>query len=521
MIALIRDAVDRGITFFDTAEVYGPFVNEEIVGEALAPHRDQVMIATKFGFEFDHDGRSGGVTSRPDHIHRAVEGRCAGSRDVIDLYYQHRVDPDIPIEDVAGTVRDLVEEGKVRHFGMSEAGAGTIRRAHAVQPVTALQSEYSLWSRAPETEMLPTVEELGIGFVPYSPLGKGFLTGTIDARPSRTTTSVPHPALRRGRAAGQPGAGRLSRKSPRHGATPAQIALAWLLAQGPGSSPSPARASCTAWRRTSAPPTSSARRRRSPRSPRWPTPSTSRGRCTPSNWSAHLQAARRHTRRFRAAHGPCCCASRGSAWPSRAPRGGRQVHAEPPPVALAEAVPAPPGCPRTDPSPRRCLAAGFCSSAPPTATQSPASTSQGEGRRGAQLVPQLRRSHLAHQGGRSAASSSRSCTPTARVVFSSQGFSLVIAMTDSSQAGNGATTKCGTTPPHPPRLRSTPGVGASRGAPIHRVRARPQVPLVRHEGSRRRSRPRARPQVPESPTRRGGSHAVTSPHSIGPTGATS
>ncbi len=181
MIGLIRAAVERGVTFFDTAEVYGPFVNEELVGEALAPIRDRVVIATKFGFDFDADGKQTGLTSRPEHIRQAADGslRRLGV-DTIDLYYQHRVDPSVPIEDVAGAVKELIEAGKVRHFGLSEAAAGTIRRAHAVQPVTAVQSEYSLWWRRPEEEVLPTLAELGIGFVPFSPLGKGFLTGTVD-----------------------------------------------------------------------------------------------------------------------------------------------------------------------------------------------------------------------------------------------------------------------------------------------------------------------------------------------------
>jgi len=180
-VDLIRAAVERGVTFFDTAEVYGPFVNEELVGEALQPVRDRVVIATKFGFAFDGDGRSTGLSSRPEDIRRAAEGSLRRLRtDHIDLYYQHRVDPDVPIEDVAGAVHDLIDEGKVRHFGLSEASPRTIRRAHAVQPVTALQSEYSLWFRSPEQEILPTLAELGIGFVPFSPLGKGFLTGTVD-----------------------------------------------------------------------------------------------------------------------------------------------------------------------------------------------------------------------------------------------------------------------------------------------------------------------------------------------------
>ena len=198
MIDLLRAAVDRGVTLFDTAEVYGPFVNEELVGEALAPVRDQVVIATKFGFAFDEHGRQTGLSSRPEHIRRAVDGslRRLGT-DTIDLLYQHRVDPDVPIEDVAGTVKELIEAGKVRHFGLSEAGVRTIRRAHAVQPVTALQSEYSLFWREPEAEILPTLEELGIGFVPFSPLGRGFLTGQHrpDApRSARATSAPPSPA---------------------------------------------------------------------------------------------------------------------------------------------------------------------------------------------------------------------------------------------------------------------------------------------------------------------------------------
>jgi aryl-alcohol dehydrogenase-like predicted oxidoreductase len=180
-IGLIRSAVERGVAFFDTAEVYGPFTNEELVGEALAPFRDQVVIATKFGFGFDSEGAQQGLNSRPEHIREVAEASLKRLKtDVIDLFYQHRVDPDVPIEEVAGAVKDLIQEGKVKHFGLSEAGVQTIRRAHAVQPVTALQSEYSLWWREPEEEVLPTLEELGIGFVPFSPLGKGFLTGAID-----------------------------------------------------------------------------------------------------------------------------------------------------------------------------------------------------------------------------------------------------------------------------------------------------------------------------------------------------
>lgn len=242
-IALIRAAVERGITFFDTAQVYGPFTNEELVGEALAPVRDQVMIATKFGFEFDSHGRSTGLNSRPEYIRKATEGslRRLGI-EAIDLYYQHRVDPQVPIEEVAGAVRDLIREGKVRHFGLSEAGVRTIRRAHAVHPVAALQSEYSLWWREPETEILPTLEELGIGFVPFSPLGKGFLTGKIDDGSSfhssdfRNTVPRFSPENRR---ANQPIVEMVSRMAARKRATPAQIALAWLLARKPWIVPIP------------------------------------------------------------------------------------------------------------------------------------------------------------------------------------------------------------------------------------------------------------------------------------------
>jgi aryl-alcohol dehydrogenase-like predicted oxidoreductase len=243
MITLLRAAVERGITFFDTAEVYGPFVNEELVGDALAPVRRQVVIATKFGFQFDADGRQVGLSSRPDHIKQAAEGSLKRLQvEVIDLLYQHRVDPEVPIEDVAGAVKDLIQQGKVKHFGMSEAAAQTIRRAHAVQPVTAIQSEYSLWWRRPEAEVLPTVEELGIGFVPYSPLGKGFLTGKIDQRTSfdssdiRTTIPRFTPAARE---ANQALVDLLGTIAERKQATPAQIALAWLLAQKPWIVPIP------------------------------------------------------------------------------------------------------------------------------------------------------------------------------------------------------------------------------------------------------------------------------------------
>ncbi len=244
-IALIRAAVERGVTFFDTAEVYGPFTNEELVGEALAPVRDQVVIATKFGFRLHPGGGPGwqGVDSRPEHIREAVEGSLKRLRiETIDLYYQHRVDPDVPIEDVAGAVKDLIQAGKVEHFGLSEASAQTIRRAHAVQPVTAVQSEYSLWWRRPEEEVLPTLENLGIGFVPYSPLGKGFLTGKIDekaefaANDIRNTIPRFTPAARK---ANQALVDLLGSIAQRKNATPAQIALAWLLAQKPWIVPIP------------------------------------------------------------------------------------------------------------------------------------------------------------------------------------------------------------------------------------------------------------------------------------------
>jgi aryl-alcohol dehydrogenase-like predicted oxidoreductase len=241
MISLLRKAVEHGITFFDTAQVYGPFTNEELVGEALEPVRDRVVIATKFGF--DLDGSSGGLDSRPETIRRSVEGSLDRLRtDVIDLLYQHRVDPSVPIEDVAGTVRDLIQEGKVKHFGLSEAGAQTIRRAHAVQPVAALQSEYSLWWREPEGEIIPTLEELGIGFVPFSPLGKGFLTGKIDENTAfdsgdfRNTVPRFDPEARK---ANRAFVELLERIAERKQATPAQIALAWLLAQKPWIVPIP------------------------------------------------------------------------------------------------------------------------------------------------------------------------------------------------------------------------------------------------------------------------------------------
>jgi aryl-alcohol dehydrogenase-like predicted oxidoreductase len=242
MISLLRSAAERGVTFFDTAEAYGPFTNEELVGEALAPFRDQVVIATKFGFTFEPDGRRG-LDSRPAHIKEVAEASLKRLKvDVIDLFYQHRVDSNVPIEDAAGAVKDLIHEGKVKHFGLSEAGVQTIRRAHAVQAVTALQSEYSLWWRAPEAEVLPTLEELGIGFVPFSPLGKGFLTGKIDENTTFDSSDfrniVPRftPEARR---ANQALVDLLRKIGEEKNATPAQIALAWLLAQKPWIVPIP------------------------------------------------------------------------------------------------------------------------------------------------------------------------------------------------------------------------------------------------------------------------------------------
>ncbi|HEV3489726.1 MAG TPA: aldo/keto reductase [Reyranella sp.] len=244
MISLIRTAVDRGVTFFDTAEVYGPFINEELVGDALAPVRGQVVIATKFGHDFDPDtGKARGMDSRPEHIKQVAEASLRRLKsDVIDLFYQHRVDPNVPIEEVAGAVKTLIEEGKVRHFGLSEAGVRTIRRAHAVQPVTALQSEYSLWWREPEEEILPTLEELGIGFVPFAPLGKGFLTGaisestTFDGTDMRSASPRFAPQARRANRALVDVIAEIAEQKK---ATPAQIALAWLLAQKPWIVPIP------------------------------------------------------------------------------------------------------------------------------------------------------------------------------------------------------------------------------------------------------------------------------------------
>ncbi len=243
-IALIRAAVAQGVTFFDTAEVYGPFTNEELVGEALAPFRDQVVIATKFGFDIDPtEGKQRGLDSRPEHIKQVAEASLRRLKiGVIDLFYQHRVDPNVPIEDVAGAVKDLIREGKVRHFGLSEAGAQTIRRAHAVQPVTALQSEYSLFWREPEQEILPTLEELGIGFVPFSPLGKGFLTGAINETTTFDRTDFRNIVPRftpEARKANHALVDRLGEIAARKKVSPAQIALAWLLAQKPWIVPIP------------------------------------------------------------------------------------------------------------------------------------------------------------------------------------------------------------------------------------------------------------------------------------------
>ncbi|WP_447733999.1 aldo/keto reductase [Pseudomonas shirazensis] len=242
-IALIRSAVDRGVTFFDTAEVYGPYLNEQVVGEALAPVRDQVVIATKFGFTFGDDNKQQILNSRPEHIRIALEGSLRRLKtDYIDLLYQHRVDPDVPIEDVAGLVKDLIGEGKVKHFGLSEAGAQTIRRAHAVQPVTALQSEYSLWWREPEQEILPVLRELGIGLVPFSPLGKGFLTGTVSAQATYGSDDFRSIVPRFSQSALQANQGLvmlIRQIAAQKQATPAQIALTWLLAQAPWIVPIP------------------------------------------------------------------------------------------------------------------------------------------------------------------------------------------------------------------------------------------------------------------------------------------
>jgi aryl-alcohol dehydrogenase-like predicted oxidoreductase len=244
MISLIRSAFERGVTFFDTAEVYGPFTNEELVGEALSPFRDQVVIATKFGFKLDpNTGKQAGLDSRPEHIKEVAEASLKRLKtDFIDLFYQHRVDPDVPIEDTAGAVKDLVQQGKVKHFGLSEAGVKTIRRAHAVQPVAALQSEYSLWWREPEAEVMPTLEELGIGFVPFSPLGKGFLTGKISEDTKFDKSDFRNIVPRftaENRKANQAVVDLLGKFAQERKATPAQIALAWLLAQKPWIVPIP------------------------------------------------------------------------------------------------------------------------------------------------------------------------------------------------------------------------------------------------------------------------------------------
>ena len=243
MIRLIRTAVERGVTFFDTAEIYGPFTNEELVGEALAPFRDQVTIATKFGFRIVAGQRQPGLDSRPEHIREVADASLKRlGIETIDLFYQHRVDPEVPIEDVAGTVKDLIGAGKVRHFGLSEAGVQTLRRAHAVQPVTALQSEYSLWWREPQTELLPTLEALGIGFVAYSPLGRGFLTGQIDETTTFDASDFRNTVPRftaEARKANMALVELLRRIAARRGVTPAQLALAWLLAQKPWIVPIP------------------------------------------------------------------------------------------------------------------------------------------------------------------------------------------------------------------------------------------------------------------------------------------
>jgi aryl-alcohol dehydrogenase-like predicted oxidoreductase len=243
MVAVLRGAAERGVTFFDTAQVYGPFTNEELLGEALQPIRDRLVIATKFGFAFDTDGKAQGLDSRPEHIRKTTDASLKRLRtDVIDLLYQHRVDPNVPIEDVAGTVRELIQQGKVKHFGLSEAGVKTIRRAHAVQPVAALQSEYSLWWREPEEAILPLLEELGIGFVPFSPLGKGFLTGKIDETTTFDGTDFRNTIPRfsaENRRANQALVELVAAVAMRKRSTPAQVALAWVLAQKPWVVPIP------------------------------------------------------------------------------------------------------------------------------------------------------------------------------------------------------------------------------------------------------------------------------------------
>jgi aryl-alcohol dehydrogenase-like predicted oxidoreductase len=289
MIDLIRAAVDRGVTFFDTAEAYGPWANEELVGEALAPYRNQVVIATKFNMWFDQTGKPLGQISRPEQVRAAAEGSLRRLRvDCIDLYYLHRVNPDVPIEDIAGAVADLVAAGKVQHFGMSEAAAGTIRRAHAVQPVTAIQSEYSLWYRRPEPEILPLCEELGIGFVPYSPLGKGFLTGTIDASTSFADNDIRATIPRftaEARQANHALVDLIARIAERKGATPGQIALAWLLAQKPWIVPIPGTRRLERLEETSARLRSSSHRMISATLDRRPRRSPSRAPVTRSTWS--------------------------------------------------------------------------------------------------------------------------------------------------------------------------------------------------------------------------------------------
>ncbi len=243
MISLMRTAIERGVTFFDTAEAYGPYINEELVGEALAPFRGKVVIATKFGYKYGPDGKELGLDSRPEHIKEVAEASLRRLKvEVIDLFYQHRVDPDVPIEDVAGTVKDLIQTGKVRYFGLSEAGVQTIRRAHAVQPVAAVQSEYSIWFRRPEEAVLPALEELGIGFVPFSPLGKGFLTGKIDEKTQFTQGDFRNRVPRftaENRKANQAVVDLIGRVAEQKKATPAQVALAWLLAQKPWIVPIP------------------------------------------------------------------------------------------------------------------------------------------------------------------------------------------------------------------------------------------------------------------------------------------
>ncbi len=266
MISLIRTAVERGVTFFDTAEAYGPFTNEELVGEALAPFREQVVMATKFGFKFDPStGKQIGLDSRPEHIKQVAEASLRRLKsDVIDLFYQHRVDPNVPIEDVAGAVGDLILQGKVKHFGLSEAGVQTIRRAHAVQPVTALQNEYSLWWREPEAEVILTLDELGIGFVPFSPLGRGFLTGKITEDTKFDSTDFRNAVPRftpENRKANQALVDLIGKFAEQKKVTSAQIALAWLLAQGRGSYRSPVRRSCIGLKRTSGPSLSSLHRK--------------------------------------------------------------------------------------------------------------------------------------------------------------------------------------------------------------------------------------------------------------------